>query len=96
MQGAGLNGHALKSMKDFARQIAAREKCPSFAFSCKPLDPTVLVHLSLLKTLKFRETLEIFALRLYRCGHDHDSFRDRFPAPVPPTANEIDQIRTAD
>ena len=44
MQGAGLNGHALKSMKDFARQIAAREKCPSFAFSCKPLDPTVLVH----------------------------------------------------
>jgi hypothetical protein len=32
MQGAGLNGHALKSMKDFARQIAAREKCPKLRF----------------------------------------------------------------
>src|SRR5260370_38566799 len=42
---------------------------------------------------KHRETLEIFALPLYRCGHDHDSFRHRFPAPVPP---RTDQIRTAD
>ena len=33
-----------KSMNDFARLIAAGEICPSFAFSFKPLDPTVLVH----------------------------------------------------
>jgi hypothetical protein len=44
MQGAGLNGHALKSMKDFARQIAAREKCPSFTFGFEPLHSTVLIH----------------------------------------------------
>jgi hypothetical protein len=31
-------------MYDFARLIAAGEICPSFAFSFKPLDPTVLVH----------------------------------------------------
>ena len=33
-----------KSMNDFARLIAAGEIYPSFAFSFKPLDPTVLVH----------------------------------------------------
>ena len=31
-------------MNDFARLIAAGKICPSFAFSFKPLDPTVLVH----------------------------------------------------
>ena len=31
-------------MYDIARLIAEGEICPSFAFSFKPLDPTVLVH----------------------------------------------------
>jgi hypothetical protein len=34
----------IRSMHDFARLIAASEKCPSIAFSFKPLDPTVLVN----------------------------------------------------
>ena len=40
------------------------------------------------------------ALPLYRCGHDHDSFRHRFPAPVrlgliksgPLTNREIEKL----
>jgi hypothetical protein len=50
---------------------------------CVPKTP-----LSLLKTSKHRETLEIFALPLYRCGHDHDYFRHCFPAPVPPRTDQ--------
>jgi dienelactone hydrolase len=37
----------------------------------------------LLKTPKGREKLEIFAPPPYRRGHDHNSFRPRFPALVP-------------
>src|SRR6266478_2358478 len=55
---------------------------------CVPKTP-----LSSLKHSKHLETLEIFALPLYRCGPDHAPFRHRFPAPVPP---RTDQIRTAD
>jgi hypothetical protein len=36
----------------------------------------------LLKTPKGRESLEIFAPPPYRRGHDHNSFRPRFPALV--------------
>jgi hypothetical protein len=38
------NGPALKSVYDFAHLIAAREKCPSFAFSSKLLYSPVLIH----------------------------------------------------
>jgi hypothetical protein len=38
----------------------------------------------LLKTSKHREILEDFALLRYCHGLAHDSFRHRFPAPVPP------------
>jgi hypothetical protein len=39
--------------------------------------------LCLLKTPKGQESLEIFAPPPYRRGHDHNSFRPRFPALVP-------------
>jgi Copper chaperone PCu(A)C len=40
-------------------------------------------EVSLLKTLKGRESLEIFTPPPYRRGHDHNSFRPRFTALVP-------------